>query len=107
MVVNALRIAHVTATFPPYQAGTGIVCYHNARELARRGHVVHVYTASYGDAPAQEDLDGFTIHRLPALFRFGNAPCLPRLLKIKDFDIIHLHHPFIFGAELILSLIHI
>jgi len=96
-----MRIAHITATFPPYQAGTGNVCYHNARELARRGHQVHVYTAAYGDAPALEERNGITIHRLNSLFRFGNAPFLPGLLGLSDFDIIHLQHPFIFGAELI------
>ena len=96
-----MRIAHVSATFPPYQGGTGNVCFYNARELAQRGHEVHIYTAAYQGAPALEVREGFTIHRLPALFRFGNAPFLPGLLSIRDFDIIHLHHPFIFGAELI------
>ncbi|MBM4431358.1 MAG: glycosyltransferase family 4 protein, partial [Chloroflexi bacterium] len=35
-----MRIAHVTATFPPHYAGTGVVCYHNALGLARLGHQV-------------------------------------------------------------------
>jgi len=43
----AMRIAHVTATFPPYYSGTGMVCYHNALELARRGHDVTVFTAAH------------------------------------------------------------
>jgi glycosyltransferase involved in cell wall biosynthesis len=34
-------------------------------------------------------------------FHIGNAPLLPGLLGIKEFDIVHLHHPFIFGAEMI------
>ena len=46
-----MRIAHVTATFPPYYAGTGNVCYHNARVLAARGHEVHVYTADWPGEP--------------------------------------------------------
>jgi glycosyltransferase involved in cell wall biosynthesis len=33
--------------------------------------------------------------------RLGNAPLLPGLLQIDDVDIIHLHYPFIFGAEII------
>jgi len=41
-------VAHVVATFPPYWAGTGNVAYHNALELARRGHEVTVLT---GDVP--------------------------------------------------------
>ena len=96
-----MLIAHITATFPPYQAGTGNVCYYSARELARRGHEVHIYTAACQGAPAYEEREGITIHRLPTLLRFGNAPFLPGLLSIRDFDIIHLHHPFIFGAEMI------
>lgn len=96
-----MRIAHVTATFPPYYAGTGLVCYYNARELARRGHEVHVFTAQVEGAPLEETLEGVQVHRLRPWFRFGNAPFLPGLLKLKGFDLIHLHHPFIFGAELV------
>jgi glycosyltransferase involved in cell wall biosynthesis len=94
-----MRIAHITATFPPYYGGTGSVCYHNALELARRGHEVHVYTAE----PSQKGYvypTDINVHQLPPLIRFGNAPLLPRLLKIDGFDVLHLHYPFFFGAEL-------
>jgi glycosyltransferase involved in cell wall biosynthesis len=95
-----MRIAHVTATFPPYLGGTGDVCFFNARELALRGHEVHVFTASVKDAMAQEILDGIHVHRLRPLLRFGNAPLLPQLLtKLGGFDLIHLHYPFL-GGEL-------
>ncbi|MCB0240952.1 MAG: glycosyltransferase family 4 protein, partial [Anaerolineae bacterium] len=95
-------IAHVTATFPPYRGGTGNVCYHNARELARRGHDVHVFTATVDGAPQRETLDGIEIHRLRPLVRVGNAPVLPQLFTtLRGFDVIHLHYPFIFGAELV------
>lgn len=95
-----MRIAHVTATFPPYYAGTGMVCYYQARELARRGHSVAVFTAAYPsrDGPSPE---GISVHRLSPLFRVGNAPFLPGLLGLRDFDLIHLHYPFIFGAEMV------
>jgi len=95
-----MRIAHVTATFPPHYTGTGIVCYYNALGLARLGHEVVIFTADYplGDHTDPEEI---TVHRLPAVFRIGNAPLLLGLLELKGFDIIHLHHPFIFGAELI------
>ena len=95
-----MRIAHVTATFPPYLGGTGNVCYHNGRELARRGHEVHVFTASVKGAPAQEVLEGMHVHRLRPLLRLGNAPLLPQLAtSLGGFDLIHLHYPF-FGGEL-------
>jgi glycosyltransferase involved in cell wall biosynthesis len=95
-----MRIAHVTATFPPYYAGTGLVCYHQAEGLARLGHSVAVFTAacSFGDGPSPE---GIAVYRLPALFRIGNAPFLPGLLGLRDFDVVHLHYPFIFGAEMV------
>ncbi|HEX6292760.1 MAG TPA: glycosyltransferase family 4 protein [Herpetosiphonaceae bacterium] len=95
-----LRIAHVTATFPPYRGGTGNVCYHNARELARRGHDVHVFTAAQPGAAGDETRDGIAIHRLRPLLRVGNAPILPGLLRaLRGFDVIHLHYPF-FGGEI-------
>jgi glycosyltransferase involved in cell wall biosynthesis len=95
-----LRVAHVTATFPPYRGGTGNVCYHNARELALRGHDVHVFTAATPGTATSELRDGFAIHRLRPLVRVGNAPVLPGLLRaLRGFNIIHLHYPF-FGGEI-------
>ena len=47
-----------------------------------------------------EHIDGITIHRLRPLFRTGNAPFLPSLLReLRRFDLIHLHYPF-FGGEI-------
>jgi len=95
-----MRIAHVTATFPPYYGGAGSVCYHNALGLARLGHQVTVFTSDY--PPEDYAYPGeYAVRRLPAVFRIGNAPFLPGLLSLKGFDIIHLHHPFIFGAEIV------
>lgn len=95
-----MRIAHVTATFPPHYSGTGIVCYHQALGLARLGHTVTVFTADYSlgdtDDPAE-----IAVHRLPALFRCGNAPFLPGLLNLAPFDVLHLHYPFYFGSEMV------
>jgi glycosyltransferase involved in cell wall biosynthesis len=94
-----MRIAHIVGTFPPYFGGVGNVCYHNALELVKLGHQVTVYTSNYAtDSLTYPDL--LTVKRLKPFFRFGNSPLLPGLLKIGDFDIIHLHHPFYFGSEL-------
>ncbi len=35
-------------------------------------------------------------------FAIGNAPLIPSLARLGGFDIVHLHYPFIFGAELTL-----
>jgi glycosyltransferase involved in cell wall biosynthesis len=97
-----MKIAHVTATFPPYRGGTGTVCYHNALQLAKLGHEVTVFTARQAGAEDHlSDPPGVAVRRLPVLFRLGNAPFLPGLLGLKGFDLIHLHHPFIFGAEMV------
>jgi glycosyltransferase involved in cell wall biosynthesis len=95
-----MRILHVTATFPPYYAGTGMVCYRATAELSRLGHDVTVLTASYGGGD-RSGPEGVTVRRLPPAFRIGNAPFLPRLLELDRFDVMHLHYPFIFGAEMI------
>lgn len=95
-----MRIAHVTATFPPYQAGTGIVAFHNATELAWRGHEVHVFTAAMDGAPREETLEGVNIHRLRAWVKYGNASALPQLTaRLHGFDVVHLHLPFYGGSE--------
>ncbi len=98
--MRSLRVAHAVATFPPYWGGTGNVAFYNARELARLGHDIHVLTAAAPDSGA--DPTDFAVHRLRPLLRFGNAPLLPDLVRaVRGFDLIHLHWPFIFGAELV------
>lgn len=99
-----MKIAHVTATFPPYYAGTGLVAYYQSRELAARGHEVVVFTSVSSDTGSGSDPPGVAVQRLRPLFRLGNAPFLPSLLKIREFDLIHLHHPFIFGSEIVCAI---
>jgi glycosyltransferase involved in cell wall biosynthesis len=47
------------------------------------------------------------VQRLPVAFRIGNAPLLPGLLQTHGYDIIHLHYPFFFGAELVWMAAHL
>ncbi len=99
-----LRIAHVTATYPPYRGGTGNVCFHDARELARRGHCVHVFTAAAPGYPAESVGDGVHVHRFRPLVRVGNAPLTPQLVvALHAFDVIHLHYPFLGGEATALA----
>lgn len=102
-----MRIAHVTATFPPYYAGAGNACFHNACLLAERGHKITVYTAKTGNE-ASGPMNAFDVKRLPSLWRIGNAPLTLGLLTLPRYDLIHLHYPFIFGADLVWvnSLLH-
>jgi glycosyltransferase involved in cell wall biosynthesis len=95
-----LRIAHLTATFPPYPGGAGNTAFRFAREQAARGHRVEVFTApASGEAP---DPGGAIVHRIDPVFAIGNAPLIPSIARIEGFDVVHLHYPFIFGAELTL-----
>src|SRR5918995_3400251 len=97
---ETLRIAHLTATFPPYPGGAGNTAFRFAREQAARGDRVEVFTApAPGEAP---DPGGAIVHRIEPAFAIGNAPLIPRLARIEGFDVIHLHYPFIFGSELTL-----
>jgi len=95
-----LRIAHLTATFPPYPGGAGNTCYRFAKGQAERGHEVEVFTApSEGKPP---DPGGAVVHRIEPVLSIGNAPLIPSVARIGGFDVVHVHYPFIFGAELTL-----
>jgi hypothetical protein len=95
-----LRIAHLTATFPPYPGGAGNTAHRFAVEQAARGHEVEVFTApAPGEAPSP---GGATVHRIEPVLAIGNAPLIPRLARIEGFDVVHIHYPFIFGSELTL-----
>jgi glycosyltransferase involved in cell wall biosynthesis len=59
-----------------------------------------VFTApAPGEIP---DPGGVLVHRINPVFAIGNAPLIPSLRKVEGFDVVHLHYPFIFGAELTL-----
>ena len=45
---------------------------------------------------------GVTVRRLRPLVRLGNASLVPGLLLMPRHDVVHLHYPFIFGAESLL-----
>jgi glycosyltransferase involved in cell wall biosynthesis len=95
-----MRIAHVTATFPPYLGGTGNVAYHHALELAKRGHELRVVTAAAGPLDGVTDPPDVQIFRLASRLKVGNAPWLAGLDQaLIGMDVVHLHYPFYFGGE--------
>jgi glycosyltransferase involved in cell wall biosynthesis len=95
-----MKIAVVVANFPPYFGGMGNVAYQNALGLANLGNDVTVFTASYSDKKMAYPKN-LKVKTIKPLLRYGNAPVLPSLLKLKNFDVIHLHYPFYSGAEMV------
>jgi len=95
-----MKIAEVIAVFPPFHGGMGYVCFHNARDLARRGHDVTVFTLDLGHRRCEGDPADFRIERLRTPLRYGDGGAVPQLAsKLRKFDIVHLHYPFFGGAE--------
>jgi len=99
-----MRIAYLTPTFPPYPGGIGMNCYYNAREMAKRGFEVEVFTPRYGEESEirnQKSEIKFKIHYLKSVISYGNAALLPQLLwRLRCFDIVHCYYPFFGGAEM-------
>ncbi len=90
-----MKIAIVTATFPPYHGGMGAVAEQHAKALAHAGHVVTVYTPNgRKNIVATEQRDGVVIRRFHPLFRIGNgAVVLPLVTALAQNDIVFLHYP--------------
>ncbi len=82
-----MKIAHVVSTYPPYRGGMGNVAHELVEQQRQRGHEVTVLTPS----------------QMHPWLRYGNAALMPQLLwKVRGFDVVHLHWPFIGGAEFVL-----
>lgn len=94
-----MHVTHVVA-HPPFREGTGTVCYHNAHILRDLGCSVVVYATRRRLRESDKQLDFY--HFMPCWFAVGNAFLTPRILSIGQTDILHLHLPFVFGAELTL-----
>lgn len=95
-----MRIASITPVFSPYKGGIGVVCGHNACFLSEYGHVVEILTPQYRGSkllPQKiESFGGGLIRRLRPFLAYGNAAVLPQLIwRLKNYDAIHLHYPFI------------
>lgn len=91
-----MRIAHLTPVYPPYAAGSGVACFYQAAEQARRGHDVSVWTVGGQGEPPDSPAE---LHRLHAALQLGAAPLLPGLFRLPPAEVLHVHHPFIFGIE--------
>ncbi|MGW4521523.1 glycosyltransferase family 4 protein [Amycolatopsis sp. NPDC004378] len=106
-----MRIAVVNNFFPPRVGGSAHMSASLAAEFVKAGHEVLAITAAYGEAPAEEERDGYRVVRLPATkmpqvglsidfdmtftsVRPGNWRRLWKLLNEFKPDAIHLHGQF-------------
>jgi len=95
-----MKIAHVTSTFPPYRGGIGNIAYYNAKELAKLGHEITVFTPLYEQKEFDDKKENFKVERLKAHLKYGNGALVAGLTKkLADFDIVHLHYPCFGLAE--------
>jgi glycosyltransferase involved in cell wall biosynthesis len=93
-----MKIALVTATFLPYRSGTAQMVWQIAQDMHHKGHEVVVFTPRGSSQPKFD----FRVVYQKVLLRVGNAAFTPSLLQdLRGFDLIHLHYPYIFGAELV------
>ncbi len=97
---HPLRICYVVSFFHPFESGAERQALAQGRELARRGHVVHVVTRAVPGYPIDdEEHQGVFIHRWvnPASGgpRFGVsfvAGVMRTLQQLRsEFDIVHTH----------------
>jgi glycosyltransferase involved in cell wall biosynthesis len=105
-----MRIALVNNFFPPRASGSAHMTESLAAGLAARGHDVLVITASFADAPSDEQRDGYRVVRLDSwslpksklTFRFdinfafspSNLRALFRVLDDFAPDVLHQHGQF-------------
>ena len=101
-VYGFMKVLEIVSTFPPYAGGTGNVCFHNSRELAKRGHSVTVVTPSCSPRRAAVRISNVTVKSVRPIVSHGNASISPSVIceMAEDFDVIHLHGPYILDGLL-------
>ncbi|GGH33405.1 glycosyl transferase [Alsobacter metallidurans] len=83
-----MRIALTTCTFAPNLEGGGaIAATALARELARRGHDVHVITLPLPDGMRELDEPGLTVHRIAPHGPVAPGAPFPSALKKLEFHL--------------------
>jgi glycosyltransferase involved in cell wall biosynthesis len=107
-----LRILVVCYEWPPLGGGGGRVAADIARGLARRGHEVRTVTSALRGLPANETVNGVSIHRrragrsradgctVPEMGSYVLAHSLPLLFECLRFrpDVVHVHFAVPSGA---------
>src|SRR5206468_11839007 len=63
MAEPPVRVCYVVSYFHPLESGAERQALAQGRELARRGHTVHVVTKLANRLPPDEVIDGIQVHR--------------------------------------------
>ncbi|MCS4541822.1 MAG: glycosyltransferase family 4 protein [Euryarchaeota archaeon] len=94
-----MKIAFVPEFYIPHIGGGEVWAHQVAKELAKRGHEVHVYTYRHSDQRNNGMIDGvfvhrkglFVVNRVQAHFKraFSQIHCIFGELISENFDIIH------------------
>lgn len=88
-----MRIGFLLSSFYPATGGREVITFNQARELARRGHEVHIFTSLKAGWKKEEVVGGLHIHRTPTWFRYKyyldfNPGWVKNVMKYK-LDILH------------------
>lgn len=97
-----MKIAQIVCVFPPYRGGIGKSSFYFSKLLAEKGNLVDVYFPLYTSNNFLEKQEKFNLKLLKAPLKFGKGAFLPQIfLKLKNYDIVHLHYPFFGTAEIV------
>ncbi len=91
-----MRIVQVSPYFYPHVGGVESHVLDLSKELASRGHEVHVLTTNMGKMPERETMLDFDIFRLKPLSILFKTPIVPRIEKSvgrMKADVVHSHSP--------------
>jgi len=91
-----MRIIQVSPYFYPHVGGVESHVLDLSKELASRGHEVHVLTTNMGKMPERETMLDFDILRLKPLSILFKTPIVPRIQKRvgkMNADVVHSHSP--------------
>lgn len=90
-----MKILQVTALYPPHIGGIENHVFQLSQNLVSRGHEISVYTSNIPKNEKYQITNGVKVHRFNCLFSPMNNQIIPKalfkLIKDKDFDVIHAH----------------
>lgn len=94
-----MKILIVLTYFAPYTSGLTVYAVRQARALAAMGHQVTVLTSQHERTlPAEENMDGIQVIRVPVVFRVSKGVIMPQMSFIawklmRIVDVVNLHVP--------------